>query len=99
MERTRRIEKGDLIGLRRGDREYRGHVSGVKVSKDGYRNTTLLDVAIELAEFLEEAHQPELDAAHHGDARRRGPTPRSCSYCAALKRAARVIARESRRRA
>lgn len=37
MERTRRIEKGDLIGLRRGDRECRGRVSGVKLSKDGYR--------------------------------------------------------------
>lgn len=62
-------------------------------------NETLLEVAQELAEFLEEAHQSELDSAHEGDARRKGPAPRVCSYCAAIKRAARVIARKSRRRA
>lgn len=59
---------------------------------------TLLDVATELAAFLEEAHQPEMDARHHGDVRRSGPAPRSCSYCAAIKRAARVIGREAKDR-
>lgn len=56
--------------------------------------SALLKVATELAEFLEEAHQPEMDARHHGDVRRSGPAPRSCSYCAAIKRARRVIDRE-----
>ena len=36
---------------------------------------TLLEVAEELADFLEEAHQPEMDASHHGDSRRAGPAP------------------------
>ena len=60
------------------------------------KRTTLLEVATKLAEFLEEAHQSEMDASHHGDARRPGPAPRSCSYCAAIKRAAVVINRESK---
>ncbi len=58
------------------------------------KQTTLLEIATELAEFLEEAHQPEIDARHHGDVRRSGPAPRSCSYCAAIKRATRAINRE-----
>lgn len=56
--------------------------------------STLLEVATELAEFLEEAHQPEMDARHHGDVRRNGPAPRACSYCAAIKRARRVLDQE-----
>lgn len=60
--------------------------------------SAILEVATELAAFLEEAHQPEMDARHHGDVRRPGPAPRSCSYCAAIKRAARVIDRAERNR-
>lgn len=60
------------------------------------RRATLLEVTIELAAFLEEAHQPEMDARHHGDVGRAGPAPRSCSYCAAIRRAALVIGRESK---
>lgn len=60
------------------------------------KQSTLLEVATELAAFLEEAHQPEMDARHHGDVRRSGPAPLSCSYCAAIKRAARVIGREAK---
>lgn len=56
----------------------------------------LLEIAEELADFLEEAHQPELDARHHGDVRRSGPAPRACSYCAAIKRARLAVARERR---
>ncbi|MBI5245507.1 MAG: hypothetical protein HY922_17735 [Elusimicrobia bacterium] len=60
------------------------------------RQNTLLEIAEELAAFLEEAHQPELDARHHGDARRSGPAPQACSYCAAIKRARLAISRERR---
>jgi hypothetical protein len=60
---------------------------------------TLLEVAEELADFLEEVHQPELDTRHHGDVRRAGPAPRSCSYCAAIKRARLMIDRERRGKA
>ena len=49
-----------------------------------------------MADFLEEAHQPELDASHHGDAKRSGPAPKVCSYCAAIKRARLAISRELR---
>lgn len=59
--------------------------------------STLLEVATELADFLEEAHQSEMDARHHGDVRRSGPAPRNCSYCAAIQRARRVVDREARR--
>ena len=58
----------------------------------------LLEIATELAEFLEESHQQELDTRHHGDVKRNGPAPRSCSYCAAIKRAARIIDRYERNR-
>ena len=60
------------------------------------KQTALLEIATELAAFLEEAHQPEMDARHHGDARRSGPAPRACSYCAAIKRARLAINRERR---
>jgi len=60
------------------------------------RRNELIEIATELAAFLEEAHQPEMDARHHGDVRRFGPAPRSCSYCAAIKGARLAIARELR---
>lgn len=60
------------------------------------RRNELIEIATELVEFLEEAHQPELDARHHGDVRRAGPAPRACSYCAVIKRARLAIARELR---
>jgi len=60
------------------------------------RRNELLEIAEELAAFLEEAHQPEMDARHHGDVRRSGPAPRACSYCVAIKSARLAIARERR---
>jgi hypothetical protein len=63
------------------------------------KRDTLLEIMEELADFLEEAHQPELDTRHHGDVGRVGPAPRSCSYCAAIKRARQVIGRERRGKA
>lgn len=60
------------------------------------KQNALLEVATELAVFLEEAHQTEMAARHHGDVRRSGPAPRSCSYCAAIKRAVQVINRYER---
>ena len=40
--------------------------------------SALLDVADQLAEFLTESHQDEINRNHYGD------QTNSCSYCAAL---------------
>lgn len=47
----------------------------------------LRDQVKTLAEYLLEAHQPEIDAGHHGD------DPRSCSYCKAIRKAGLTITR------